>query len=112
MSSRSRSPSTTPRSPPRSELPDSAATELTAGPPVTAFVRVSNNGTTPEAYFVDPRLNKQVTLNLAAQSTPSQLTLPNRRRGAPVPGPVAHDRDQGRCTASAPLFFDITLPLR
>ena len=43
---------------------------------MTAFVNVTNNGTTPEAYFVDARLNNQVKLGLAAQST-STLTLPN-----------------------------------
>jgi hypothetical protein len=37
-------------------LPDSASTTLAAGTPVTALVTVHNDGTAPEAYFVDARL--------------------------------------------------------
>ncbi len=109
--SRSRSPSTTRRSPPRvRKLPDSAATDLTAGTPVTAFVRVKNNGTTPEAYFVDPRLNKQVTLNLAAQSAAS-LNLPDIDGVVPQYLVPSHTTTiKATVSSSAPLFFDITYP--
>ena len=37
---------------------------------MTAMVTVTNNGTTPEAYFIDARLATQTTVNLA----------PSRRR--------------------------------
>jgi subtilisin family serine protease len=56
-------------------LPDAAATTLSAGKPVTATVTVTNNSTTPEAYFIDARLNQQATISLA--TSPSRLTLPN-----------------------------------
>jgi subtilisin family serine protease len=49
---------------------------VTAGTPVTADVTVTNNGTSPEAYFVDGRLNNQVPTPLAVQTT-STLSLPN-----------------------------------
>ena len=92
------------------KLPDSAATDLTAGTAVTAFVRVKNNGTTPEAYFVDPRLNKQVTLNLAAQSAAS-LDLPDIDGVVPQYLVPSHTTTiKATVSSSAPLFFDITYP--
>jgi subtilisin family serine protease len=65
----------TPATATASGLPDSAATTLAVGKPVTATVTVTNNGTTPEAYFVDARLNRQATVSLAT-STP-RLKVPN-----------------------------------
>jgi hypothetical protein len=58
------------------DLPDSAGTTLSAGKPVTAMVTVHNNGSTPEAYFIDARLNRQATVTIAPQTT-ATLTLPN-----------------------------------
>jgi hypothetical protein len=83
---------------------------LTAGSTRTAYVRVTNNGTTPEAYFVDPRLNSQATVSLAAQSA-SSLTLPNVDGVVPqylVPSHTSSVR--ATVSSSAPLFFDITYP--
>jgi hypothetical protein len=89
-------------------LPDGGS--LTAGTPVTAFVRVRNNGTTPEAYFVDPRLNDSVTLNLAAQSA-STLTLPDIDGVVPQYLVPSHTTAiKATVSSSAPLFFDITYP--
>ena len=89
-------------------LPDGQS--LTAGATKTAFVRVTNNGTTPEAYFVDPRLNSQVTLNLAAQSAGS-LTLPNVDGVVPQYLVPSHTTAvKATVSSSAPLFFDITYP--
>jgi hypothetical protein len=83
---------------------------LTAGSTKTAYVRVTNNGTTPEAYFVDPRLNSQVTLNLAAQSA-SSLTLPNVDGVVPQYLVPSHTTAvKATVSSSAPLFFDITYP--
>jgi len=83
---------------------------LTAGTPVTASVTVTNSGTTPEAYFVDPRLNKQVTLNLAAQST-SVLTLPNIEGIVPQYLVPSHTTSvKATVSSTAPLYFDITYP--
>ena len=89
-------------------LPDGGS--LTAGAPVTAFVRVKNNGTTPEAYFVDPRLNSSVTVNLAAQSA-SSLTLPDIDGVVPQFLVPSHTTAiKATVSSSAPLFFDITYP--
>jgi len=91
-----------------SGLPDGST--LTAGTPVTAFVNVTNNGTTPEAYFVDPRLNDQVNLDLAAQTT-STLTPPNVTGVVPEYLVPSHTTAlKATVSSSAPLFFDFTYP--
>jgi hypothetical protein len=99
---------TTPITASENGLPNGGS--LTAGTPVTASVTVTNSGTTPEAYFVDPRLNKQVTLNLAAQST-SVLTLPNIEGIVPQYLVPSHTTSvKATVSSSAPLYFDITYP--
>jgi hypothetical protein len=91
-------------------LPISTGTTLTAGTPVTAWVNVTNNGTTPEAYFVDARLNGQVTTDLAAQTT-STLTLPNVAGVVPQYLVPSHTTGlKATVSSSAPLFFDFTYP--
>jgi hypothetical protein len=57
-------------------LPDSAGAVLPAGRPVTAYVTVTNNGASPEAYFVDARLDRQVRIALAAENG-DYVTLPD-----------------------------------
>jgi hypothetical protein len=89
-------------------LPDSASTTLTAGTPVTADVTVTNNGTSPEAYFVDARLSSQVTTPLAAQDT-STLTLPDLSGTVPtylVPSQTT--ALTSTVSSSKRLFFDFT----
>jgi hypothetical protein len=89
-------------------LPDGGS--LTPGTPVTARVRVTNNGTVPEEYFVDPRLNSSVTVNLAAQSA-SSLTLPDVDGVVPQYLVPSHTTAiKATVSSSAPLFFDITYP--
>lgn len=91
-------------------LPDSASTTLAPGTPVTAMVTVHNDGTTPEAYFVDGRLGSQVTVNLAPQTTPT-LTLPNVFGVVPTYLVPSHTTAV-KATVSSPasLFFDISYP--
>jgi subtilisin family serine protease len=93
-----------------SGLPDSASTTLAAGTPVTALVTVHNDGTTPEAYFVDARRGGLVTVNLTPQSTPV-LTLPNVAGIVPTYLVPSHTTAV-KTTVSSParLFFDIQFP--
>jgi len=89
-------------------LPDGST--LTAGTPVTATVTVTNNGSTPEAYFVDPRLDDQVATKLAAQTT-STLTLPNVTGVVPQYLVPSHTTAlKATVSASKPLYFDFTYP--
>jgi subtilisin family serine protease len=91
-----------------SGLPDGGT--LTAGTPVTGSVTVTNTGTTPEAYFVDARLNHLVSLRLAAQST-STLTLPDVTGVVPQYLVPSHTTSlRATASASAPVFFDVTYP--
>ncbi len=89
-------------------LPDSTSTVLAAGTPVTAYIHVRNDGTSPEAYFVDARLDTQVTTALAAQNT-STLTLPDLNGTVPLFLVPTHTTAV-TATASSPdkLFFDFT----
>jgi subtilisin family serine protease len=85
-----------------------ASTTLTAGTPVTADVTVTNNGTSPEAYFVDARLNNQVTTPLAAQNT-SSLSLPNLTGTVPTYLVPSHTTAlSSKVSSTAPLFYDFT----
>ncbi len=73
-------------------------------------VNVTNNGTTPEAYFVDARLNSQVKLGLAAQTT-STLTLPNVTGVVPEYLVPSHTTAlKTTVSSSAPLYFDFSYP--
>lgn len=57
-------------------LPDSASTTLAAGTPVTVPVSVTNTGTSPESFFIDPRLSTSTQYNLAPV-TSADTTVPD-----------------------------------
>ena len=91
-----------------SMLPDSVSSTLTAGTPVTAFVTVTNNGTSPEAYFVDPRTSSQATLKLAAQ-TLLTVPLPDIFGFAPTYLVPSHTTAiNAKVTAPVPQLFDLS----
>jgi Subtilase family len=88
-------------------LPNSAATTLAAGQPVTAMVTVTNNTTTPEAYFTDARLNRQATISLA--TTTPRLTLPNNMGVEPEFLVPSHTTALHAAVSSPdPVYFDFS----
>ncbi len=87
-------------------LPDSPGRRLVPGKPFTVGLRVRNNGTVPEAYFVDARLRRQVTVALAAQTT-STPTLPDASLNPPLfLVPSQTTAISARVSAARPVYFD------
>jgi hypothetical protein len=87
-------------------LPDAASSTLPAGQPTTVDVSVTNSGSTPEAYFVDARLNQSAQLNLAALTT-SQVTVPIDSTNLPLYMVPTHTTSvTASATAPSPIYFD------
>ncbi len=92
-------------------LPDSASTRLAPGTPLTALVRVTNTGPTPEAYFVDARLASEQTVTLAPQTT-AQVQLPDYDYTT-LPSYLVPSHTTsltGTVRSSARAWFDLTWP--
>lgn len=91
----------------RDSLPDSPMTALKAGQSTTVRIAVRNTSSAPLDYFVDARLDKTGTVQLAAQS-PTTLSLP---MAAEAPSPswlVPSDTTEITLSGEAPvpLTFD------
>jgi hypothetical protein len=90
--------------------PDPSSTvtgTLTVGKPVTALVTVTNSTTTPEAYFVDARLNRPATIDLA--TTTPRLTLPNNMGVEPEFLVPSHTTALHTAVSSPdPVYFDFS----
>jgi subtilisin family serine protease len=90
-----------------SGLPDAASTTLAAGKPVTAMVTVTDNGTAPEAYFIDARLSRQATVSLAT-STP-RLPVPDGTGVEPEFLVPSHTTAlHAAVSADEPVYFDFS----
>ncbi len=91
-----------------SNLPDSTSDDVDAGTPIDVPVTVTNNGTTPEEYFIDARTTGTVTEKLAPQTT-SSVVLPNLAGVVPIYLVPSHTSELSTtATAKDPLFYDYT----
>ena len=68
--------------------------------------RVTNSGSTPEAYFVDARLDQTTQLNLSSLTT-SQMTVPIDSTNLPLYMVPTHTTSvTASAKAPAPIYFD------
>ena len=89
-----------------SGLPDSPSTSLAAGEVKTIHVKLTNPGTTPEAYFVDARLDRSVQLRLSS-STGSTVRVPVPSTTVPQYLVPSHTTSiTAAVSAKRPIFFD------
>jgi hypothetical protein len=94
-----------------SNLPDGTAS-IETGATSTYHVKVTNSGDAPEAFFVDPRLNRMATINLRDQNFPptaANITLP-LSPGLSFPFyavPSQTTQLQASLIGTAPVTFDL-----
>ncbi len=92
-----------------SNLPN-GFTKISTGTTQTYKVNVTNTGTATEAYYIDPRLNQNVTISLPdLNGSPSNMSLP-LPAGEYFPiyaVPSQTSQLQASITGSAPVTFDL-----
>lgn len=88
-------------------LPTKATSTLRRGRPVAVHITVHNTGTTPEAFFLDPRKNVDATYRLAV--TPAKVALPLTTADAEpsFTMPTNSSAVAAVVTASGPVAFDM-----
>jgi hypothetical protein len=88
-------------------LPHGGGTRLTRGQPSTATIHVTNTGNSPEAYAVDPRLDRNSQLSLASLTPTSGLPLPINNFNIPqfVVPPFSTRLDMA-ATSTVPINMD------
>lgn len=86
-------------------LPNSSNDHLAAGTPATFPVTVKNTGPEPEDFFIDPRLNKYVSLTLGSL-TSHNVPLPNNGAPDEFIVPTETSGIQVTQSSSVPAMFD------
>jgi hypothetical protein len=96
-------PNVTPR-----DVPDSRRTQLAAGVPVTATIRVKNTGNSIKDFFADPRLRDKQLLGLAGGDT-TNVALPLSLAAQPFwIVPPGSDTFLVLAQGSAPIVMDVS----
>jgi Peptidase inhibitor I9 len=91
-------------------IPNSSATKLTAGQSYTYDVSIKNGGSSPEAYFADPRTTDNVSLPLTAlfgDTSQEPLTISSNIPEYLVPTQTSQLEGTSTTTGSAPIQFDL-----
>lgn len=91
-------------------LPKSKATVIHIGQSRTAAITITNNSAVPQAYFLDARLNKTVTVALDSLTKSKGIPLPLRVTAQIPQWIVPTDTSSVSATASAtaPVTFDMS----
>ena len=81
--------------------------------PAVVKIRVTNNGTAPEAYFVDGRTDALTTYNLVAQTSPDSfapLTFSDNLPQFLVPSQTTSITGSATTSGTEPIVFDMSSP--
>ncbi len=89
-------------------LPDSASTTLPATTPTTVPVTITNNGSAPEDFFLDPRLDATATYPLDGLNTTGVPVPLPAGAGAPVwEVPTETSQLDASAQSTVPMTFDL-----
>ncbi len=94
-------------------LPNSSSSKLAAGKAQTYNVGITNNGPTPEEYFVDARLPGSAPLSLTSLTGPGTTVPLTEFQNVPeylVPSHSTQFTEVASTTGSTPIMFDSSSP--